>query len=81
MTVEEIAAALRPIGETLEHDGYELAVALADDTVALSVRAGPDACEECLAPKDIMRALAAQALADAGLAGAPLRIAYPGEAA
>jgi hypothetical protein len=79
MTPEEIAAALRPIGEGLEQDGYQLAVAVDDAGVALRIVAGPEACAECLVPKDLMGALAAQALGDAGLAPGRLEIAYPGE--
>jgi hypothetical protein len=79
MTAEEITAALRPIGEGLEQDGYALAVAVRDTDVALRIVARPEACEECLVPKALMTALAFQALGDAGIAPARLEIAYPGE--
>jgi hypothetical protein len=79
MTAEEITAALRPLGEGLEHDGYALAVAVRDAGVALRIVAGPEACEECLVPKELMAALATQALADAGLSPGRLEIVYPGE--
>jgi hypothetical protein len=78
MDVEQVAAALRPIGEGLEQDGYALAVRVAGGDVALRIVAGPSACEECLVPKDLMAALALQALGDAGLAPRRLAIAYPG---
>lgn len=79
MTVSEIEAALRPLGETLSHDGYALGVALTEADVALSIEAGPGACEDCLVPKELMQALATQALGDAGIVPARLSIAYPGE--
>ena len=64
----------------LEADGYELAVSRpAGAPVRLEVVAGPEACQECLVPKEIFESIALKHLAQAGL-GAEVEIRYPSDA-
>jgi hypothetical protein len=42
--------------------------------VALTVSPGPDACEDCLVPKDVFRGIAANQL---GIEGDLIDITYP----
>jgi hypothetical protein len=57
--------ALRALSMTLEADGYTLAVVARDPaTVDVAVEAGPDACADCLVPKDVFVAMAKGMLPD-----------------
>lgn len=48
-------SALRGISETLAADGYRVtAVATADGDANVTISAGPEACEDCLIPKELM---------------------------
>ena len=68
------------MAELLEADGFVLAVSRpADARVVLEVTAGPDACAECLVPKEIFESIARDHLARAGLRSA-LEIRYPADA-
>jgi hypothetical protein len=82
MNDQMLDAALRPISQALESDGYVVGVELAGGAVRMSVTAGPDACAECLVPKTLMTELVVQALGDAGLglAREQITLTYPGEA-
>ncbi|HEY7223918.1 MAG TPA: hypothetical protein VH561_10065 [Micromonosporaceae bacterium] len=62
-----IDAALRPMRVTLEADGYLLEWAVEEENqIGIRVVAGADACEDCLVPPDIMRAIFAKALGETG---------------
>jgi hypothetical protein len=76
-----IGAALRPISEGLEHDGYAVGVELAEGRLSIRVTAGRDACVDCLVPKSLMTELVMQALGDAGLhiPSDRLHLSYPNE--
>ena len=51
--IEAIEAALRPIQNSLQVDGFDLKVeGVNDGVVSLIVFAGPDACLECLIPEE-----------------------------
>jgi hypothetical protein len=50
------------IRSTLAADGYELDVAEDGDRVRVTIIATDQACAGCLVPKDLMRAILAQAL-------------------
>ena len=50
------------IAAMLAADGYNLAVSDDGGRVALTVSPGPDACEDCLVPKDVFRGIAAHQL-------------------
>ena len=76
----DIEDALRPVAAILEADGYRLAVSSAEGSpVLLEVVAGPDACAECLVPKEVFASIALDHLARAGVAPA-LEIRYPADA-
>jgi hypothetical protein len=72
--------ALRPMAAILEADGYRLAVSTPQGApVVLEVVAGPDACAECLVPKEVLASIAVDHLARAGLRS-ELEIRYPADA-
>ena len=62
------------ISAMLAADGYNLAVEEAGHRVALTVSPGPDACEDCLVPKDVFRGIASNQL---GIEGDLIDITYP----
>jgi hypothetical protein len=45
---------LAPLSRALESDGYGLEVALGPDLISLQVVAGPEACADCLVPRELM---------------------------
>jgi hypothetical protein len=62
------------IATMLAADGYNLAVEEHGHRVALTVSPGPDACADCLVPKDVFRGIAANQL---GIEGDLIDITYP----
>ena len=68
------AERMADIATMLAADGYHLAVAENGHRVALTVSPGPDACEDCLVPKDVFRGIAANQL---GIEGDLIDITYP----
>ena len=82
MDLAAIDTALRPLSAALEQDGYKVAVEVVGHGVAVRVRAGHDACKECLVPKSVMAELMMQSLSDAGLpvSREQLTLSYPDEA-
>ena len=67
---------LQDISAMLAADGYLLAVEEVGHRVALTVSPGPDACEDCLVPKDVFRGIAAHQL---GIEGDLIDITYPAD--
>jgi hypothetical protein len=67
---------LTDIATMLAADGYNLAVEENGHRVALTVSPGPDACEDCLVPKDVFRGIAAHQL---GIEGGLIDITYPAD--
>lgn len=66
--MQDASAALAPVAGATLADGYNL-------TVTAPV---PEACAECLAPKSVLRLMAAKALEDQGIRmGSDLRIDHP----
>ena len=55
----ERAVALR---STLAADGYLMEIAEDGGRVRVTISATPDACADCLVPKDLMRAILGEAL-------------------
>lgn len=79
MSTAPFEAALAPMSDMLAADGYSLALsqpAGADARLTIEVVAGPDACEECLVPKDIFQAIATKYLNEKGLTP-EVDIVYP----
>ena len=67
---------LGDIATMLAADGYNLGVEENGHRVALTVSPGPDACEDCLVPKDVFRGIAAHQL---GIEGDLIDITYPAD--
>jgi len=58
-----VDAALQPMRDTLQVDGYALEWSLEEpDQIGVRVFATSDSCEDCLVPPDIMRAIITKAL-------------------
>ena len=68
------AEKMADIATMLAADGYNLAVEEDGPRVALTVSPGPDACEDCLVPKDVFRGIASNQL---GVEGDLIDITYP----
>ena len=64
--------------KTMEADDYHLTVDVSDDAATATIAAGPDACDECLVPKDFMRHMLSPIL---GVEAARIDITYPTEVA
>lgn len=62
------------LAESLAADGYHMAIQHDDARVSVVISATPEACEDCLVPKDLMRGILSQAL---GVSGETIDITYP----
>ena len=69
---------LATIRASLEADGYLLDVREDGERLDAQISAGPDACEDCLVPKDLMKVMLEQAL---GVPAQSIELRYPGESA
>lgn len=65
---------VQSIRTSLEADGYELEVQEDGERVGVRVTATPEACEECLVPKELMLTMLEQALE---VPGASIDLTYP----
>jgi hypothetical protein len=72
----EMQDALRPVGDLLAADGYLLGVSATAAAATLTVSAGPDACAECLVPKQVFEAIATKHLRDRGIT-VDIDVVYP----
>lgn len=54
---------LKDMQATLAADGYELDAREEGERVVVRIDATPEACEDCLAPPDVMRAILGKTLA------------------
>lgn len=78
-TVDE---ALRPLSQTLEADGYRLVTTITGPhAVRLDVEAGPEACADCLVPKEVFSGIAAQRLSGSGDHPWDIELRYPADGA
>jgi hypothetical protein len=59
---------------SLEADGYRMAIDAEGPRVSVVITASPEACEDCLVPKDLMRGILGNAL---GVPGETIDITYP----
>ena len=73
MNYSERAVALT---SALEADGYQMAIDDQGARLAVVITAGPDACEDCLVPKDLMRSMLGSEL---GVDAAIIDITYPAD--
>ncbi|SFS79319.1 hypothetical protein [Saccharopolyspora flava] len=74
MSIDDTA--LEQLRGTLAADDYDLAVTDTDAGVRVRITAGPEACEDCLVPKPLMRGVLQQAL---GIPEDDITLIYPGE--
>lgn len=65
---------LDDFSKMLEADDYHLSIVLDEDSAKASIEAGPDACAECLVPKDFMRQMLSPML---GVGAERIEIDYP----
>ena len=64
----------RVLASSLAADGYQMEVAEAGDRVRVTITASPQACADCLVPKDLMRGILGQAL---GVPPDAIDLTYP----
>ena len=62
------------LAQTLEADGYHMAIDGDGARVSVVITASPEACEDCLVPKDLMRGILSNTL---GVSGEVIDIRYP----
>jgi hypothetical protein len=74
MIYPERAVALQ---STLAADGYRMEIAEEGDRVSVTIIATPEACADCLVPKDLMRGILEQAL---GVSADAIDLTYPRDA-
>ena len=78
--VESVVSALHPFSSGLEADGYSLQVGLADgDGLCVEIVAGPEACDDCLIPKEMFTSMIASTLNSKGLAFERITLVYPND--
>ena len=76
-----ITEALASLGTMLEADGYRLELHEEGAGLLIAhIRAGPDACADCLVPKDMMRGYFDSALRKALDAPPEVELIYPADA-
>jgi len=64
----------RVLASSLAADGYQLEIAEAGDRVRVTITASPQACADCLVPKDLMRGILGQAF---GVPPDAIDLTYP----
>jgi hypothetical protein len=74
-----LSAVLEPVSAALAADGYNLTAVLESGALRVEIAAGPEACEDCLVPKAMMRDMIQSVLHDAGVEAATLELTYPNE--
>lgn len=72
MTIDQVQ--LDEFRKTLEADDYHLSIEVDGDEALARIEAGPDACAECLVPKDFMRQMLSPLL---GVGAERIRVDYP----
>jgi hypothetical protein len=70
------AERLQDLRSSLAADGYSLELTERGERIGAVITAGPGTCEDCLVPKDLMRAILGQAL---GIDGETIDLTYPSE--
>ncbi|HEY1593325.1 MAG TPA: hypothetical protein VGF81_16120 [Solirubrobacteraceae bacterium] len=69
---------LETMRSTLAVDGYEIDAREDGERVLVTIEATPEACEDCLAPPDVMRAILGRTLA---VPADAIELRYPEEQA
>ena len=84
LSIAELGTALTSVKDVLQADGYDLDLDISsDESVRVEVVAGPDACKDCLVPKDLFTMMMVNQLTDAGISLPTERIdlIYPNDQA
>jgi hypothetical protein len=78
---DRLSQALTPMTQALAADGYHLKLDVSEESILVSIEAGPDACADCLIPKDLMLDMLRTRLEDEGLLSSdlPIHLSYPSE--
>jgi hypothetical protein len=81
MAIDVLAAdaAISATRKGLEASGFSVSCADRADTLTVSVRAGPDACAECLVPKPVLQSIIGGELAAQGIQVAGVEVIYPAD--
>ena len=78
--VESAVSALRPFVSGLAADGYTLEVSLSSaGSLWVEIVAGPDACEDCLIPKQMFTGMIFSRLNSQGVDFSDLALVYPAD--
>ena len=78
--IESVVSALHAFSSGLEADGYSLQVGLADgDGLCVEIVAGPEACDDCLIPKEMFTPMIGSTLESKGLAFEQITLVYPND--
>ena len=76
--VARAVSALRPFSSGLAADGYSLEVRrFGSGGLRVEVLAGPEACEECLIPKDMFTGMVRSRLGSEGVQFSDISVVYP----
>jgi hypothetical protein len=62
----ELETVLAPLVSALEADGYNALIGQHDGVVSFEIQAGPQACQECLSPRQIMEPMIQHVLRQGG---------------
>ena len=77
---EPAVAALAPFANGLSADGYTLEVSRpSSERLRVEIVAGPDACEECLIPKEMFEGMLSSRLRSEGVVFSDLSLIYPSD--
>lgn len=78
--VTSAVSALKPFASGLAADGYALEVSRLDgDGLRVEIAAGPDACEDCLIPREMFTGMLSSRLNSEGVEFSDLVLVYPGD--
>lgn len=76
LAVERAVAGSR---EGLAESGFDMECADREGVLRVTVRARPDACEECLVPKAVFAAILGRELEQAGMPVRSIDVVYPAQ--
>ncbi|MCE2527446.1 MAG: hypothetical protein J4G00_07930 [Actinomycetia bacterium] len=78
--VESAVSALQPFSSGLAADGYSLVVSLLHEHgLRVEIVAGPDACEDCLIPKEMFTEMLSTRLSCQGVSFSEFTLVYPND--
>ena len=77
--LNSVGDALEQTRQGLDAAGYELGCEDRGGRLLLVVKARPDACEDCLVPKEVMASIVSGELQERGLTVAGIDVIYPSD--